>query len=321
MGSTDHFGRVIDYLRISVTDLCNQRCLYCMPEKGINKLGHQDILSFEEILTFVEVAAQEGIKKIRITGGEPLIRRGIVNLVESISKINGIKEVTMTTNGELLKNYAKDLVSAGLSRVNISLDSLNPEKYSKMSRGGDLYATLKGIDAAIDAGLTPVKINTVLIGGFNNSELDSFMEFGKKKDIRCRFIELMPIGEVSSWSSSNFVNSAELFENHPDLEKVDSGELKIAKRFHNKRLDIDVELINSLTGMFCHSCNRLRLTADGIIKPCLHSDIEYSIKPYLKNREELRKFYKTCLINKPKEHNINQEGYKPINRNMNRIGG
>lgn len=322
MTNIDKYGRKVDYMRISVTDLCNLRCQYCMPEDGIcNKLPHDQILRIEEILKVVRTAASEGIRKIRITGGEPLIRKGVVDLIREIKATPGIEEIGMTTNGILLDKYAVDLKAAGLDRVNISLDTLDDEKYRRMTRGGNVDQVVEGIRAAADAGLSPIKMNTVLIGGFNNDEVDDFMAFAKQYDIQWRVIELMPIGQVSQWSSDHFISGRDLFDNHPDLEMVERKKYRRVKTYYNHKLDIEIGLIDSLSGKFCDSCNRLRLTADGKIKPCLHSDTEYDVKPYLKDTESLEDFYRTCIISKPKEHHLTDEDHTPVQRNMNRIGG
>ncbi|MGL1891493.1 MAG: GTP 3',8-cyclase MoaA [Spirochaetaceae bacterium] len=317
----DNHGRVIDYLRISVTDLCNQRCKYCMPVDGVNKLEHKQILRLEEIIEIVKVAATLGIKKIRITGGEPLIKKGIIKLISGISKIDGIEDIGMTTNAVLLSKYAKDLKEAGLSRLNISLDSLDANKYREMTRGGDLNKVLDGIKAALKNKFPVIKINTVLIGGFNDSEIDDFMLFASKNSISWRLIELMPIGEVSSWAKDNFINGQKLLESHTSLSKDKDSKAKRVKKYYNKDLDISIGLIDTLSGKFCSSCNRLRLTSDGNIKPCLHTDTEYNIFPYLSDENKLKNFFSECILNKPKEHNILEENYKPITRNMNKIGG
>lgn len=320
--NVDQYGRTIDYLRISVTDLCNLRCQYCMPEDGIcEKLPHEEILRIEEIIKLVKVAAQEGVRKIRLTGGEPLIRRGIVELVGAINEIEGIEEIGMTTNGILLSKYASDLKEAGLTRVNVSIDTLDSSKFAQMTRGGDLSQVMAGLHAAAEVGLKPIKVNTVLIGGFNNHEVDAFMTLAKKYDLLWRVIELMPIGEVSEWSSTHFISGAKLFDEDPNLIRLHETDSSRVKQFYNEALGITIGLIDALSGKFCSSCNRLRLTADGKIKPCLHSDTEYDVKPYLDDEEALRDFYRSCVHNKPKEHGMLEEHYQPIKRNMNRIGG
>ncbi len=213
----DQFGRTINYLRLSVTDRCNLRCKYCMPEEGIDKLEHGDILKFEEIDTIVGHMANLGIDKVRITGGEPLVRRGIVDLIKMLHRHELIREIAMTTNGLLLAEMAEDLKKAGLRRVNISMDSLNPMRYQTMTRGGDLSKVLEGIEAAKRVGLTPIKINVVLIKGFNDDEIADFVKMTADSDIDVRFIELMPIGEVATWSKEHFMSNQEVLERVPEL--------------------------------------------------------------------------------------------------------
>ena len=194
----DQYGREINYLRVSITDLCNLRCQYCMPESGVEKKEHSKILSFEEIIQIVNAAVELGINKIRITGGEPLVRKGVVSLIHSLSKIEGIKDLAMTTNGILLKEYAKDLKDAGLNRVNVSLDTLREDRYNTITRGGNIENVMEGLEAAMTVGLTPLKINTVVIKNFNDDEIMDFAQMTLNLPIDVRFIELMPIGQVGS---------------------------------------------------------------------------------------------------------------------------
>ena len=321
MATRDKYGRKIDYLRISVTDKCNLRCNYCMPEDGVCHKNHSQMLRNEEMLEFVRVAAAEGVRKVRLTGGEPLIRRGIVSLIKEIKAIPGIEDIAMTTNAILLKGQAKALKEAGLDRVNISLDTLNPHTFSEITRGGKLQEALDGIDAALEAGLTPVKINTVLIGGVNDHEIMDFIDFAAEKGLVWRIIELMPIGEVSDWSEEHFVSGKDLLENIPGMSRVVDSSMKRVKKYHHHEKDVYIGLIDAISGKFCDSCNRLRLTSDGKVKPCLHSDMEHDVFPYLGDVDKLTEFYRNCAQGKPKEHNMDTEDHKPILRNMNRIGG
>ena len=317
----DTYGRKIDYLRISVTDKCNLRCSYCMPEDGVCPKDHSQMLRNEEMLEVVKVAAAEGVRKVRITGGEPLVRRGIVELVEAIANVPGIEDIAMTTNATLLKDKAAGLKAAGLARLNISLDTLDSETFRKITRGGCLEEALEGIDAAIRAGFEPIKINTVLIGGVNDHEVEAFIRFAAEKGIQWRIIELMPIGEVADWSSEHFVNGRQLLDSVEGLEILPETVSDRVKMYEHRDYGIRVGLIDTISGKFCNSCNRLRLTADGKIRPCLHSDEEYDVFPYLGDEEALQTFYRRCVRGKPKEHHINEDDFKPIIRNMNRIGG
>ncbi len=234
----DRFNRNINYLRISVTDRCNLRCIYCMPEGGIDLLARKDILSFEEIAEVVKTGVRLGIKKVRLTGGEPLVRKDIAELVSMLGKIEGIEELTMTTNGILLSKYASDLKQAGLNRVNISLDSVSAEQYSEITRGGKLEDVYAGIQAAREAGLLPIKINVVKVDGFTDKQYIEIKKFAAEEGLQLRFINQMNLKKGT-------------------FSRVEGGE-----------------------GGNCVACNRLRLTADGFIKPCLFSNQSYSIKEH-----------------------------------------
>ena len=318
----DTIGRNINYLRISVTDRCNLRCMYCMPEQGICKKEHGEILTLEEIYEAVKACAELGISKIRITGGEPLVRIGLTGLIEKISKLQGIKELTMTTNGILLPKYAEELKSAGLKRVNISLDTMNAEKYNYITRGGDLSDVMSGINAAEKAGLKPIKINTVLIGGFNDDEIESFVNLTIDRDIEVRFIELMPIGQAGHWAKKHFIPNTEILNRVKELQPIQSNDPSSpAKYYKLPEAKGKVGLINPISHAFCGNCNRIRLTADGKLKPCLHSEEEIDIKEVLKKGESLHHIFKQAILQKPIEHNLNCKDNKPIERDMYRIGG
>lgn len=318
----DAHGRNINYLRISVTDRCNLRCMYCMPEQGICKREHGEILTLEEIYEAVKVCSYLGISKVRITGGEPLVRKGLTGLIEKISKLQGIEELAMTTNGILLPKYAEELKSAGLNRVNISLDTMNAEKYSYITRGGDLSDVMSGINAAQKAGLQPIKLNTVLIGGFNDDEIESFVNLTIDRDIDVRFIELMPIGQAGHWAKKHFTPNAEVLNRVKDLQSIQSIDISSpAKYYRLPGAKGKVGLINPISHAFCGNCNRIRLTADGKFKPCLHSEEEIDIKEVLKNGESLQDIIKQVILRKPMQHNLNCKDNKPIEREMYRIGG
>ncbi|QAA35333.1 GTP 3',8-cyclase MoaA [Clostridium manihotivorum] len=316
----DSFGRNINYLRISVTDLCNLRCKYCMPEKGIAKACHDEILTFEEIQHITEKFAELGVNKVRITGGEPLVRRDILNLIERISTIKGIDEIAMTTNGILLKEYAKALKEAGLSRVNISLDTLNPDKYRDITKGGELKAVLEGIAEAKKVGLTPIKINVVLMKGFNEDEIKDFVDLTIDEEIDVRFIELMPIGQVKNWSLNKYLSNETVLNKVPELVEIEAKDSSSpAKYYKFPKGKGNVGLINPISCKFCSNCNRVRLTADGKIKPCLHSDEEIDIKALVRNGQDITKVLCDIVKNKPKEHDL--EDGKYIEREMTAIGG
>ena len=318
----DTHGRNINYLRISVTDRCNLRCMYCMPEQGICKKEHGEILTLEEIYEVVKACADLGISKVRITGGEPLVRKGLTKLIEKISKLQGIYELAMTTNGVLLPKYAAELKSAGLNRVNISLDTMNAEKYSYITRDGNLGDVMSGIDAAEKAGLSPIKLNTVLIGGFNDDEIEDFVNLTMERDIDVRFIELMPIGQAGHWAKKHFVPNTEILNKVKDLQPIQSNDPSSpAKYYKLPGAKGKVGLINPISHTFCGNCNRIRLTADGKLKPCLHSESEIDIKEVLKKGESLQDLVKLAILQKPMQHNLNCEDNKPIKRDMYRIGG
>jgi GTP 3',8-cyclase len=318
----DTLGRNINYLRISVTDRCNLRCMYCMPEQGICKKEHGEILSLEQIYKVVEACSELGISKVRITGGEPLVRKGLTTLIEKISKLQGIEEVAMTTNGILLPRYAKELKAAGLNRVNISLDTINAEKYSYITRDGNLTDVMSGINAAEKAGLQPIKLNTVLIGGFNDDEIESFVNLTIEKDIDVRFIELMPIGQAGNWAKKHFVSNNEILNRVKELQPIQSNDPSSpAKYYKLPGARGKVGLINPISHTFCGNCNRIRLTADGKLKPCLHSEAEIDIKEVLKKGDSLQEIIKQAILQKPIEHNLNCQDNKPIVRDMYRIGG
>ena len=219
---TDSFGRNINYIRVSLTDRCNLRCRYCMPEKGIDKKSHRDILSLEDIYEIIQTAVEMGFSKVRLTGGEPLVRKGVIELCRSISGLSGVKDFAMTTNGLLLPEMARELKAAGLMRLNISLDTLDPDKYHQITRIGSLDDALAGIAAAEEAGFTNIKLNTVLIGGFNDCEIPRLVELTKQKSYQVRFIELMPIGHTYPFDREAYLPMRTVLERVPELEPVQS---------------------------------------------------------------------------------------------------
>ncbi len=319
----DKHNRNISYIRISVTDRCNLRCSYCMPQEGIIKKQHSEVLSLEEIYQVVHACTFLGISKVRITGGEPLIRKGLVSLIEKLSKLEQIKEVALTTNGILLPKYAKELKEAGLKRVNISLDTLNSDKYREITSFGKLQDVLAGIEAAKKVGLTPVKLNTVLIGCFNDEEIEDFVKLTIDEPIDVRFIELMPIGQAAGWAKSRFIPNTTVLDKCSDLAPVESIDASSpAKYYRLPNAKGRVGLINPISHGFCADCNRIRLTADGKLKPCLHSDDEIDIKTLMREKNgSLEDAIKEAIYSKPLQHELNQKDSKPIDRDMFRIGG
>lgn len=311
----DRFGRNITYLRISVTDLCNLRCKYCMPESGVKSLCHSDILSIEEIVEIVKVASKNGIKKIRLTGGEPLVRRGFINLCKQISKINEIEDIAITTNGVYLKEMADELFENKVRRINFSLDTLIKEKYNDITRRNDFDKTMESLFYAIKKGFK-VKINVVLIGGFNDDEIQDFVNLANKYDLEVRFIELMQIGETANWSKDKFVSNKIVLEKVPELEF--DGVSGVAKIYKIKGQKGRIGLISPISCSFCEDCNRIRLTSDGKLKPCLHSRDEINLKGL--SGEELEEVFKKGIYEKPEKHHL-EDGKSESARDMNKIGG
>lgn len=316
----DSFGRNINYLRISLTDRCNLRCKYCMPEDGIDKCDHSDILSLEEIYEIIVSFVELGVDKIRFTGGEPLVRKGIVDLISKVSRLKGIRDIAMTTNGILLKDMASDLKAAGLKRVNISLDTLNSEKYKTITRCGDLQKVLDGIKEAKRVGLTPIKINTVLMGGFNENEIESLVDLTRKDNIDVRFIELMPIGEASSWAKEKFISNERVLEKIKQLEPVKREDISSPAMYYKlPGAKGKVGIINPISCKFCENCNRVRLTSNGKLKMCLHSNREIDLKTPLRNGMDLKELIIKSIGEKEESHHLEEGQY--ISRNMNEIGG
>ncbi|MFZ5352491.1 MAG: GTP 3',8-cyclase MoaA [Bacillota bacterium] len=319
----DKQGRNINYIRVSVTDRCNLRCRYCMPEEGIVKKEHSEMLALEEIYKVIEACMPLGINKVRLTGGEPLVRKGIVELISKLSKLEQIKDIALTTNGVLLAEYADDLKKAGLSRVNISLDTLDGNKYRSITRCGKIQDVLNGIEAAKACNLTPIKINTVLIGGFNDDEIEDFVNLTKYGNIDVRFIELMPIGQASSWTKDKFIPNSIVLDRVKELEEVEGYDPGSTARYYKLPDALGkVGLINPISHKFCSECNRIRLTADGKLKPCLHSNQEIDIKSILReDGGNLFSAIEAAVYSKPLQHNLEDKEYIPINRDMFRIGG
>ncbi|MDK2879092.1 MAG: 3,8-cyclase [Thermoanaerobacteraceae bacterium] len=321
----DAIGREINYLRISITDRCNFRCLYCMPEKGMESKSHMDILRFEEILEFVKAVAPLGISKVRVTGGEPLVRKGVVDFIRELRAIDGIRDISMTTNGSLLSFMARDLKQAGLDRVNISLDSLKSERFHKITRWGKLSDVLCGIESALETGLIPVKINCVMVKGFNDDEIEDFVNLTMNHSIYIRFIELMPLGE-KGWGQGRYISADEIKALIKE-KLIPTGAPAGAGPAVYYRAPGAVGAVGFITPIsrhFCDACNRVRLTADGKLKPCLESDLEIDIKTALREKkgdEHLRRLFKEALLKKPVCHHMKPEENAGHFRKMWQIGG
>ena len=323
----DRYGRVHDDLRLSVTDRCNLRCVYCMPNEGMTFLPRQDILSFEEIERVSAVAHSLGVRSVRITGGEPLVRRGICDLVGRIARL-GFDDVALTTNGTKLAGMAAELAEAGLRRVNISSDSLRPERFADIRRRGRMDVVLDSMDAAEAAGLTPLKVNVVLLRGRNDDEILDFAAFARDTGRVVRFIEYMPLDAEGHWSREQLVSGREVYERISavwPLEAVsDPGDPAPADRYRFSDGNGEIGLISTVTEPFCGTCNRLRLTADGAVRNCLFSDAEHPVRDLLRgggSDEDLAMLLRRAVWAKLPGHGINDPGFLRPARSMSMIGG
>ena len=313
---TDGCGRTIDYLRLSVTDLCNFRCRYCMPPEGVEKRDHREILSVEELVEIAAAAVECGIRKIRLTGGEPLVRRGILEICRGLRAIPDLEELCLTTNGSLLAEYAASLRAAGVDRLNISLDTLRPDRFAAMTRRGTLADTLAGIAAAETAGFSGLKLDTVLIGGFNDDEIGDFVRLTRHHPWSVRFIELMPMGPCAGWERSCFLPGDAVLRTCPALEP--EGTDGVARRFRLPGAPGTVGLISPVSHEFCEECRRVRVTADGRLKGCLHSAEELPLRGL--HGPALREAIRQGIRTKPARHHLT-ERRSDTPRTMNRIGG
>ncbi|MBQ6621854.1 MAG: GTP 3',8-cyclase MoaA [Mogibacterium sp.] len=318
----DRYGRTIEYMRVSITDRCNMRCKYCMPN-GIEKVSMSKILTYEEILRICEAATGLGIRKFKVTGGEPLVRLGCAEFIRQLKALPGTEQVTLTTNGMELEKYLPDLISAGLDAVNISLDSLDAEKFRYITGRGDLSQVLSGLDAAIASGI-PVKVNCVLQKDFNDGEIEAFAELAFQKGIDVRFIELMPIGTADSRKGiSNTDVLQQLEARYPDLVPDD--------RVHGNGPAVyytvpgragGIGFISAMHGVFCSSCNRIRLTSQGMIKPCLCYEDGVDLRPLLAGtKENLQQGIRLSVDSKPGQHCFNEDLSRTESRAMSMIGG
>lgn len=316
----DNYGREISYLRLSVTELCNLRCRYCMPEEGVCQKQHLDMLTEEEMVQAVKAAASLGIRKVRITGGEPLVKKNIVSICERAFQTEGIEEVCLTTNGILLPEYAKPLREVGVSRINISLDTLNREKYKYITRRDDFDNVFAGLEAALEAGFDRIKLNTVLIGGFNDDEIVDLANLTYKYPIDVRFIELMPMWDSTEFGPAAYVPCSAVLDALPEAEPVKTFDKGVAKLYRLPNAKGKIGLISPISSHFCEKCNRIRLTADGKLKPCLHSSQEYSIKGM--DYEGMVEVLKETILAKPSSHvPLSAEEFSEAGRSMNQIGG
>jgi cyclic pyranopterin phosphate synthase len=298
-----------------------------MPSDGIKPVEHKNILSYEEIIRIIRIVAGLGVRKIRLTGGEPLIREDLPYLVSSINSVEGIEDISLTTNGLLLKKYAQSLASAGLRRVNVSLDSLRPERYREITRGGDINSALEGIHEAEKAGLLPIKINMVPIRGFNDDEIEEFARLTLKTTYNVRFIEFMPIGAKEIWSQGKYISTEEIKERVSSIAPLIPVKIRKSGPARYFRFDSApgvVGFISPITHHFCNTCNRLRLTSDGKLRPCLFSETEIDLKSALRcgaPDSEIERLLRLSIEIKPEGHSINHERSFAHLKPMSKIGG
>jgi cyclic pyranopterin phosphate synthase len=323
----DRYGRVHNDLRISVTDRCNLRCVYCMPEEGLSFLPRHELLTFDEITRLAEVAKSLGVSALRITGGEPLVRKGLPSLVARLSAV-GFDDLAMTTNGTDLARVAGELVSAGLRRVNVSCDSLRPERFAAIRRRGNLDVVLNAMGVAERAGLTPLKVNVVLLRGQNDDEILDFASFARATGRIVRFIEFMPLDAQGEWDRSQLVPGREVLERISDVWPLEPlsgpGGTAPAERFRFADGEGEIGLISSVSEPFCGTCNRLRVTADGALRNCLFSDDERTVRDLLRNGgsdADLSLLFRQAVWAKFPGHGINEPGFLSPARSMSMIGG
>lgn len=325
----DPFGRTVTYLRISVTDRCNLRCVYCMPPEGVAWQPHENILRYEEIMEVVRTAASLGVREFRLTGGEPLVRKNLAALVGMMAETPGVEDISLTTNGLLLENQIEDLAAAGLKRINVSLDTLDAEKFARITRGGSLEKVLRGLEKAEQAGIQPIKLNVVMMRGVNDDELVEMARLSFKKPWHIRFIEMMPVNNQQPWGEG-FPNPAdayysihELMEllNPLQIEPVNGGIGNgPAREYRLKGAEGKIGFISPVGEQFCDQCNRLRLTADGYLRPCLLTDLEIPLTPTLRRGESVLPLLQQAVMLKPSGHDLENLPH-PYQRCMIQIGG
>lgn len=324
---SDSYQRVIDYLRISITDRCNLRCVYCVPNKGIQLFEHDEVLTYEEIIRIIRVASTLGVKKIRITGGEPLLKKDLPFLISSINRINGIEDISLTTNGTLLKKYAHELKESGLKRLNISLDTFKTHRFRDITRTGNIVDVLDGIEKAERLGFYPIKINMVPIRGINDDEIEDFARITINSRRHIRFIEYMPFGKRELWSPDKYISTQEIMDRLKaiaELEPVKERKTGPARYYRFKDAEGVIGFISPITHHFCNHCNRLRLTSNGMFRPCLFSETEIDIKSALRkgcDDEEIKRLLKLSIEIKPKCHGLNHQRSIELFKPMSKIGG
>ena len=328
MQLVDGFGRPIRSLRVSVTDKCNFRCTYCMPAEGLEWLRRDEILSFEEIQRLVRVMAAMGVNEIRVTGGEPLVRRDLPTLVGMLAETPGVDDLSLTTNGVLLDRLAAPLVQAGLRRVNVSLDSLSHVRFAEITRRDALDQVLRGLEAAeLHPELRPIKINCVAVKGFTEEEVPALAALARRKPYVVRFIEFMPLDADKAWADDKVLTGDEirtLVEEHWPLEEIPAKPSSTARRFRFADGAGELGFVNPVSEPFCSTCDRIRLTADGHLRTCLFSRREWDLKTPLREGatdDELAAELRRAVAHKELKHRINDPGFLPANRSMSQIGG
>jgi cyclic pyranopterin phosphate synthase len=324
----DTFNRPITYLRISVTDRCNLRCVYCMPESGLPWIPKPDILTYEEIARIVEAGAWVGLRSVRLTGGEPLLRRDLVRLVDMLARIPGIDDISLSTNGLLLAERATELRDAGLRRVNISLDTLREDRFFTLARRNGLDRVIAGIDAAIDAGLKPIKLNCVVMRGQNDDELVEFAELTRKREIYVRFIELMPVAENLEMQPNAYISAADILKGLGEVEALmpvaGPGGNGPARYFAFAKALGAVGVISPLSHDYCERCNRVRLSADGRLRLCLFGDHHIDLRTPVRSdasREEIAAIFSGAMLIKPERHHLDIGTTASAMRAFSEIGG
>jgi len=321
----DTMGRTINYLRLSVTDRCNLRCHYCMPAEGIEQLGHKDILSFEELLQITTAASVIGIRKVRITGGEPLVRRGVIRLISDIAQIPGINEVTLTTNGLLLNGQVQALWDAGIRRLNVSLDSLQPATFAEITRGGKLDTVLCGLEEAESAGMK-IKLNMVVIRDVNDREIIPFATLSQQKPWSIRYIEYMPTIREDKWQQKIFTGQEILQRLQEKFSLEEIARVPYcgpAKPYRIQNAPGTIGIITPMSDHFCASCNRIRVTSTGVAKSCLLSEGGLDLKPILRKAdpEALQNTLQQVISWKPSQHQLNTASEYSVPFSMSKIGG
>lgn len=324
----DSFHRAISYMRISITDRCNLRCVYCMPPEGVPWIPHSEILTFEEIERIVRATARVGMRKIRITGGEPLVRQGVVQLTSRLASVPGINDVAMTTNAVLMTRLAEPLAQAGLKRINVSLDTLKPDRFATITRGGSLSQVISGIEAAERAGLAPIKINAVVLRGANDDEVPDLARLTLHRPWHVRFIEAMPLEGNLPVEGDGFVSADEIMDRLRGVGALEAcggpGGNGPARYYRLPGAMGTLGVISPMTHFFCESCNRVRLTADGRLRLCLFSDEEIDLKTPLRQgatEEEIIQIFQRAITTKPERHHLSVGRSNCSVRALSEIGG